>query len=283
MRKLVLIGAEPFALVRDTLAAEADRRGVRLLEVEARAWGTTTTPWLELRGGRFRAGLLSPTGVEELGPEDVLWVLVEGHLPTGGGDYLRTEHEALRDGFHTCCPARTVNRRGLLAPLWNTVSWALLARQLAPVPGWAPVLVAPRLHLGTRPGDTRRWTRWPEAAGVGHARVWWTVPAPGPLHLALVAGGRATLFRLEEGDVRHQPHPPPALEEALTALATGCGADYLEVLLAPDTREGGPWSVLELSAMPEGLFQLGEDAQAPALAHLEHFARTLLAAREDGR
>lgn len=282
MRKLVLIGAEPFPLVRDTLAAEAERRGVRLVEVEAQAWGTATTPWLELREGRFRAGLLSPIGAEELNPEDVLWVLTEGRLPAGDNEYLRTEHEALRDGFHTCCPARTVNRRGLLAPVWTTVTWALLARQLS-APGVAPMLTAPRLHLGSRPEDGRRWTRWPQAAGAGNAVVWWTVPAPGPLHLALVAGGRTTLFLLDEEDARHQPHPPPALEAALAALATRCGADYLEVLLAPDAHGTGPWTVLELSALPEGLHQLGEEARAPALAHLAHFAGTLLGAREGAR
>ncbi|QAT83509.1 hypothetical protein EJ065_1917 [Corallococcus coralloides] len=285
MPRFVLIGAEPFPFLRELLRAEALRAGAMLLEVSAAAWGSTTTPWLELKAGRFRAGLLDTQGPSdtELTGEDVLWCLTESSLPPAPNEYLRAEHEALRDGFHTCCPARSLNRRGLLAPLWTQALWRLLAQRL-PARGEASVLFPPRFHLGPRPEDGRRWKPWPREAEVSFAQVWWTLPPPGPLHLALVAAERVSLWRLEDGKPRLAP--PLELEADLLQLARDCGGDFLEVLLVPrdaaDTA-AAPWTALQLSTLPEEMESMLAEERPEAREHLEHFARALLAGREDAR
>ncbi|RKG84679.1 hypothetical protein D7W82_21700 [Corallococcus sp. CA049B] len=283
MPRFVLIGAEPFPFLRELLRAEALRASVPLTEVSAAAWGSTTTPWLELKAGRFRGGMLDTEGASdtELTGEDVLWCLTERPPPPAPSEYLRAEHEALRDGFHTCCPARTINRRGLLAPLWTLALWRLLAQRL-PARGEASVLFPPRFHLGPRPEDGRRWKPWPREAEVSRAQVWWTVPTPGPLHLALVAGQRVTLWRLEDDKPRLAP--PADLEADLLQLARACDADFLEVLLVPhEASDAAPWTALQLSPLPEELESMLAEERPEAREHLESFARELLAPRGDAR
>lgn len=282
MPHLVLVGPESFPFVRDVLRAEAHRAGLRVVEVSRSDWGTGVTPWVQVVGGRFRAGLLGPWGDLELGPEDVFWCLVEGPPPRAESDYLSSEHEALREAFHTCCPARVINRRGLLAPLWTTAMWRMLAQRL-PSPEADNVLSPPHFHLGTPPEDGQRWTRWPEEADANLGQVWWTVPEPGPLRQALVLGSQVTLWPLEFEE--EPPALPPELETDLTRLASGCGADVLEVLLvssgAPDAS--ARWTALQLGTTPEGLERLLAQEDAVALAQVGRFLRERLAGREGAR
>ncbi|RKH43447.1 hypothetical protein D7X55_22590 [Corallococcus sp. AB049A] len=288
MPRLVLIGAEQFPHLSDVLHHEARRADAPLTDISVEAWGTSATPWVEVKDGRLRAGLLgaapsSGAGDDALGPEDVLWCLFEKPFPPTQSPYLDTEHEALRDGFHTCCPARSINRRGLLAPLWTMAVWRLLALRL-PVRQEDSVLRAPHFHLGPCPEDGRRWKPWPREAEFSRAEVWWTVPAPGALHLAVVMGSRVTLWPLEApdgGGVR----PPPGLEADLLQLAAACGADVLEVLLVPSTDSGGDagWTVLQLSALPEELETLLAREHPEARAQVEHFVRSLLQGQEVAR
>ncbi|WP_141332044.1 hypothetical protein [Myxococcus sp. AB025B] len=281
MRHLVLIGSESFPFVRDVLRAQATRADVRVVEVSLEEWGGAVTPWVEVVGGRFHAGLIGPWGELELGPEDVLWCLSEGALPTAESDYLRSEHEALRDGFHTCCPARVINRRGLLSPLWTTAMWRVIAQKL-PLPDATSVLAPPHFHLGTPPEDGQRWTRWPEEVGTRQGEVWWTVPEPGPLRQALVMGSHVTLWPLEFEE--SPPVLPPALEADLTRLAADCGAEVLEVLLVTSgTPEAPSWTALQLGTSPESLERLLAQEDAVALAQVERFFAERLTSTEVAR
>ncbi|NVJ27381.1 hypothetical protein HUW62_39825 [Myxococcus sp. AM011] len=282
MPHLVLVGPESFPFVRDVLRAEAQRAGLRVVEVSMSDWGTGVTPWVEVVGGRFRAGLLGPWGDLELGPEDVFWCLAEGPPPRAESDYLSSEYEALREAFHTCCPARVINRRGLLAPLWTTAMWRMLAQRL-PSPEADSVLAPPHFHLGAPPEDGQRWTRWPEEAETSMGQVWWTVPEPGPLRQALVLGSHVTLWPLEFEE--EPPTLPSALERDLTRLAASCGADVLEVLLVssgtPDAS--ARWTALQLGISLEGLERLVAQEDSVALAQLERFIRARFASKEDAR
>ncbi|MFP2899230.1 hypothetical protein [Corallococcus sp. 4LFB] len=286
MPRLVLIGAEQFPHLRDVLHHEARRADAPLTDVSVDAWGSSTTPWVEVKDGRFRAGLLGTGGPgdEALRPDDVFWCLFEKPLPPTQGPYLDTEHEALRDGFHTCCPARSINRRGLLAPLWTMAVWRLLALRLPS--GQEPcVLRSPHFHLGPRPEDGRRWKPWPREAEFSRAQVWWTVPSPGALHLAVVMGRRVTLWPLEDPGEGGARPPPPELEADLLQLRAACGADVLEVLLVPSTGpDGAPgWTALQLSALPEELESLLARERPEARAQVEHFVRALLSGQEVAR
>ncbi|MBZ4329797.1 hypothetical protein NR800_37840 [Corallococcus interemptor] len=278
MPKLVLVGAELFPHLRDLLRAEALRAGFRAVEVPVRAWGATTTPWVEVKGGRFRAGLLGPEGREELEREDVFWCLSEGPLPPEE-DYLRAEREALREGFHTTCPARTLNRRGLLSVPWTVPSWRLLAQQL-PAREGACVLAPPHFHVGTPPEDGRRWKPWPQEAGGTDARVWWTVSAPGPLHMAWVMGQQVSLWSVEDGGGTRVA-PTPELAADLARLAAGCGAEFLEVLLVPSASPTA-WAALQLSFVPEGLESMLSGEHPALVEQVEHFVRARLAGQEVG-
>ncbi|MGE6757589.1 hypothetical protein ACQKGO_06230 [Corallococcus interemptor] len=289
MPRLVLIGAEQFPHLRDALHQEARRADAPLTDLSVEAWGTAATPWVEVEDGQLRAGLVGPgmdsgRGDEALRPEDVFWCLFEKPLRKTGNAYLDTEHEALRDGFHTCCPARSINRRGLLAPLWTLAVWRLLASRL-PVRQEASVLRAPHFHLGSCPEDGRRWKPWPREAEFSRAQVWWTVPSPGALHLAVVMGSRVTLWPLETPDTGGARPPSELvaeLEADLLQLAAACGADVLEVLLVPSTDSAG-WTALQLSALPEELERLLASANPEAREQVEHFVRSLLPGREVAR
>lgn len=273
MPRLVLVNPEPFPLIHELLASEAAARGMDVECIPGKDWGHGVTPWLDIRGGHIRAGLTGHARMEELGPRDALWVLAEWDGTSVKDPYLRAEHEALLQGFHMLCPARSVNRKGLRGPLETMPPWVLLSRHLADTEEGP--LRAPEFHIGDEPADGRNWLRW-QGVAAGGARVFWHIPAPGPLHLAIIAAGRATLLQLE-GEVSLVSEVPPELTAALVRFAAACHAEYLELMLARSGDEAAAWVVLDVRARPESLHALPASVLPPVREQLTALAAWLLA------
>lgn len=269
--RLILIGADRAPRLRALVRAEATRRGIACHELPAARWGADVRPWLTLADGTFAAGWIDGADAFEVTPADRVWVMAEDPLPAAEGiadtpdareqtDYLRAEAVAAREGWHTACPGRVINRRGLCASAFIHPAWRL-ASMIDPNPALAP----PTLAFGPRPGPDH--APWPDTRR-GSERVWWR-RVRGALHVALVTPDAVTLCRWTPTAIEDTVDPPPALTAALTALTRRHGAQYLEVWLAGDLP--GRCTVLDVNAQPVAVERLTGAAADAADRHLTRF------------
>lgn len=273
--RLVLIGADRAPRMRALVCAEAARQGLERHEISAARWGAAARPWLTLADGTFAAGWIDGDDAFEVRATDRLWVMAEDPLPaveqvegSDQADYLRAEAVAAREGWHSACPGRVINRRGLCASAFIHPAW-----RLASMVGPSPALAPPTLAMGPRPGPD--YTAWPDTRR-GFERVWWQ-RVRGALHVALVTPDAVTLCRWTPAAIEETLDAPaltPALTTALTALTRRHDAQYLEVWLAGDPP--GRCTVLDVNAQPVAVERLTGAAAEAADRHLTRFVAAWL-------